>query len=143
MCIPVSRHVLANVASVELPSSHGNQASCLRRWSVLACPTLVLVFVGGMCFLPALSAQKDSHCEGPPALEKAIAEHPTAAAYDALGAHFAGQSKFSCAISAFRTAVRLDPNSWQGHYNLGVALLTSGNAKQAAADLTTASKLNP
>jgi hypothetical protein len=73
-----------------------------------------------------MRAQSAVHCQGPAALEKAIAEHPSAGAYDALGAHFASKSQFACAIASFRSAIRLDPSSWQGHYNLGVALLTSG-----------------
>ena len=97
-----------------------------------------------LAFAPvALSAQSASHCQGPAALETTIAEHPSAAAYDALGAHFASQSRFSCAISAFKSAIRLEPDSWQGHYNLGIALLTSGDTKQAADELKTAAKLNP
>ena len=79
---------------------------------------------------------------GPPALDKAIADHPTSAAYDALGAHFASKSQFACAISAFRNAIRLEPDTWQGHYNLGVALLTTGEAQKAADELKTALKFN-
>ena len=98
----------------------------------------VLVFVS-----PSLSAQNTSHCQGPAELEKTIADHPSAAAYDALGAHFASQSRFSCAISAFKSALRLEPDSWQGHYNLGIALLTSGDIQQAADELKTALRLSP
>jgi tetratricopeptide (TPR) repeat protein len=93
----------------------------------------LLVFV-----LLDLPAQNTSNCHGPTALEKTISEHPSAAAYDALSAHFASQSRFSCAISAFKAAIRLDPDSWQGYYNLGVAMLTSGDAQQAAQQLKTA-----
>ncbi|WP_263337616.1 tetratricopeptide repeat protein [Acidicapsa dinghuensis] len=94
--------------------------------------------------VPGLAAaQATSPCHGPADIEKAIATHPTAAAYDALGAHFASEQKFGCAISAFESAVKLDPGSWQGHYNLGVALFTSGKAQRAAVELSAASKLNP
>lgn len=89
------------------------------------------------------AAQSASPCHGPADIEKAIAAHPTAAAYDALGAHFANEQKFNCAISAFESAVKLDPGSWQGHYNLGIALFTSGKAQRAAVELGAASKLNP
>jgi len=143
MCVPVSVQAFPARASEEFSASLWNLIPLFRFRRIAIYRALLLALVPGLGFMPGLLAQKDSHCEGPPALEKAIAEHPTAAAYDALGAHFAGQSKLSCAIPAFRSAIRLDPNSWQGHYNLGVALLTSGNAKQAAGELNSASKLNP
>ena len=143
MRFPPSLHGFAERASVASSFPGWNRASSLQRRSLLAGRSLGLLLITLMGFVPWLSAQKDSRCEGPPELAKAIAEHPTAAAYDALGAHFAGQSRFSCAITAFRSAIRLDPDSWQGHYNLGVALLTSDNAKQAAGELSTASRLKP
>src|SRR5579863_199363 len=73
-----------------------------------------------------LYAQSPARCQGPAALENALTQHPTAAVYDALGAHFASENRFGCAIPAFESAVRLDPASWQGHYNLGVALFSAG-----------------
>src|SRR5579862_7990976 len=89
-----------------------------------------------------VTAQDTSHCQPPPAFEKEIAAHPSAAAYDALGAHYASQSRFACAISAFESAIRLDPNSWQGHYNLGLAFMSSGNTKKAVDEFRTALNYN-
>ena len=71
-------------------------------------------------------SQTHPDCQPPTNLKSAAAQHPTAAVYDAVGAHFASQNRFACAIPAFEEAVRLDPVSWQGHYNLGIALLSSG-----------------
>src|ERR1700746_3348066 len=104
-----------------------NQASCSPTKCMNLSATLHASIQAGLVacliFVPLyLPAQKVNHCPGPSVLERAIAEHPSAAAYDALGAHFAGKGQFSCAISAFKSAIRLDPGSWQGHYNLGVAL---------------------
>jgi tetratricopeptide (TPR) repeat protein len=98
-----------------------------------------------VCCLLSLSAlaQQSSACKGPADLEQAIAAHPSAAAYDALGASFASQHLLSCAIHAFESAIRLDPNSWEGHYDLGIALLTSHDLKRAAHELQTASTLKP
>src|SRR3954447_25502225 len=123
-----------------------NQARCSPQ-KRMNFPGTLLIRAGGLALLTSVTlsarAQKISHCEGPPALEKAIAEHPSAAAYDALGAHFAARNHFSCAIPAFESAIRLDPDSWQGHYNLGVALLTSGHTQRAADELKTAVKFSP
>ena len=88
-------------------------------------------------------AQQPSSCKGPSDLEQAIAAHPSAAAYDALGAYFASHRQLSCAIHAFESAVHLAPNSWEGHYDLGIALLSSHDLKRAAHELQTASSLQP
>ena len=88
-------------------------------------------------------AQQNTPCSGPADLEHAIASHPSAPAYDALGAYFAGHHQLSCAIHAFESAVRLEPNSWEGHYDLGIALLNSHDLKRAARELKTASDLKP
>jgi len=90
-----------------------------------------------------VTGQKNSACTGPSNLEQAIAAHPSAAAYDALGAYFAGHHQLSCAITAFESAIHLEPNSWEGHYDLGIALLTHHDPQPAAHELQTASKLLP
>jgi tetratricopeptide (TPR) repeat protein len=94
-------------------------------------------------FLFPASAQQNVSCNGPADLEHAIASRPSAAAYDALGAYFAGHHQLSCAIQSFESAVRLEPTSWEGHYDLGIALLTSRDLKGAAHELKAASDLKP
>ncbi len=58
-------------------------------------------------YRPNLAAQDVAACKGPAELEQTIKVHPSAGAYDALGAYFGQQQKISCAISAFESAVRL------------------------------------
>jgi Flp pilus assembly protein TadD len=71
----------------------------------------------------SVALAQTSTCKGPPELERAIAAHPSAPAYDALGAYFGQHRELSCALSAFRSAVRLDASSWEAHYDLAIALL--------------------
>jgi len=68
-------------------------------------------------------------------LEKAIASHPSAGAYNAIGAYFGSQRQFSCAISAFESALHLDSKSWEAHYNLALTLLERGSAERAVREL--------
>src|ERR1700726_3101403 len=97
-----------------------------------------------LCAFPLMvRAQGTSTCTGPAALEHALTPKPSPGAYEALGSWFATQRRFSCATSAFESAIRLDPNSWQSHYDLGIALLSIGNPKRAAQELQTASRLKP
>ena len=78
-----------------------------------------------------LAAQDVATCKGPAELEQGIKAHPSAGAYDALGAYFGQRQKISCAISAFESAVHLDLNSWEAHFNLALALLQSNQPTQA------------
>ena len=82
-------------------------------------------------------------CKGPAELENAIHAHPSAAAYDALGAYFGQQQKFSCAISAFESAIRLEPNSWEAHFNLALTLLQTHQTERAAHELRVAIQAKP
>jgi tetratricopeptide (TPR) repeat protein len=63
--------------------------------------------------------------------------------HDALGAYFGQRQKLSCAISAFESAVHLDPNSWEAHFNLALALLQSSQPTRAARELRIATHLQP
>jgi len=82
-------------------------------------------------------------CEGPPELEKVIRTRPSAGAYDALGAYFGQKQQLTCAISAFESAVRLDPNSWEARFNLSLALLQSEQPARAARELRIAISKRP
>lgn len=95
------------------------------------------------CCVCAGGQTEGPRCKGPAELEKAIAAHPSAAAYDALGAYFGQQKQLACAISSFRSALHLAPKSWEAHYDLAIALLQHGDVEQAARELRTAAGLKP
>jgi tetratricopeptide (TPR) repeat protein len=97
------------------------------------------------CLFPFVAATQvtSSACKGPTDLEQASTTHPSAGVYDALGAYFASHGQLSCAISTFESAVHLAPDSWESHYDLGIALLTDHNPKRAAHELQIASTLKP
>src|SRR5579863_3931402 len=82
-------------------------------------------------------------CVPPTPLAQELASHPTAAAYNALAGYFAARSDFACAISAFRSSLKLEPNSPQAHYDLATALLAQGNAQEAILELRRSLKLQP
>jgi Flp pilus assembly protein TadD len=97
-----------------------------------------------LLFLSAvLPATLGAQCQEPADLERAIKTHPTASAYDALGAGFAERREFKCAIAAFEQALRLDPNSWATHFNLGLALLQEQDSGRAITEFRTSVKLKP
>ena len=61
--------------------------------------------------------------------------HPTFEGFNSLGLRLAQGKQYSCAISAFEAALRLDPKSRETHYNLGLALGATGEQKRAASEL--------
>jgi tetratricopeptide (TPR) repeat protein len=72
-----------------------------------------------------------------------VKTHPTVEQFDALGVQFARQEQYSCAIPAFEAALRLDPNSWELHYKLALALAHSGDHKRATGELRSVIQQRP
>jgi putative PEP-CTERM system TPR-repeat lipoprotein len=117
-------------------SFHGNVGIRRLTWRSL------LLTLSVLCVFPSIAfAQGSPSCKGPVALNQMLASNPSSGGYEALGTWFAKHRQFSCAISAFESALRLDPKSWQSHYDLGITLLTSGNPRGAVAELKAASSL--
>ena len=77
------------------------------------------------------------------ALRRNVESHPTADTLGTLGLQFAKLEQYACAIPVFTAALRLDPNSWELHYNLGLALAHTGDQKRAAAELRTVVQQKP
>jgi tetratricopeptide (TPR) repeat protein len=100
--------------------------------------------VAFLCWTGAAYAQQPAtKCAPPQALSEQLASHPTAAAYDALGRYYGDQRKFGCAASAFRSSLKLDPNSAQTHYYLALALLAEGDAQDAILEFRRSVTLQP
>ena len=105
---------------------------------------LILIWVcAAPAFIAPVAAQQQAGCKGPAELERAVLEQPTPSAYNDLGAYFGQRKQFSCAISAFETALRLDAKSWKARYNLALALREKGELKRAASELHEAVAQNP
>ncbi|MEO8657005.1 MAG: tetratricopeptide repeat protein [Bryobacteraceae bacterium] len=79
-----------------------------------------------------------SACDGPPALTSAIQTNSSARTHIALGVWFAERKQFLCAIDLFEAAVRVDPSSWEAHYDLALALLGAGRDDDAERHLRAA-----
>lgn len=127
-----------NSLFVHNESFHRNAGRRRSTWRSL------LFTLSVLCVLPSIAfAQSSAGCNGPTALDQVIASNPSSGAYEALGTWFAKRRQFSCAISAFESALRLDPKSWQSHYDLGITLLSSGNPRGAITELKAASVLKP
>lgn len=76
-------------------------------------------------------------------LLETVRDHPTAGAYNTLGALFAAAGQVSCAIPAFEISLRLDARNWEAHYNLALAFLSSGDQTRAATELGAAIREKP
>src|SRR4029077_13818752 len=82
-------------------------------------------------------------CTGPAELESVIRSHPSEGGYDALGAYFGQHQKLSCAISAFESALRLEPDSWEARFNLSLALIQNHQAERAVRELRIVVRAKP
>ena len=69
--------------------------------------------------------------------------HPSAEAFNTVGALWAQDRKYDCAIAAFDAALRLDPTVWDARYNKGLALVSVQNYEQAVKELHQAVKEKP
>ncbi len=85
--------------------------------------------------LPQECLHPDKTTEPLRELLEAIADHPTAGAYNTLGALYAQQSLDACAVGSFEASLRLEPQNWEAHYNLGLALMKRGDRKKAEGEL--------
>ena len=114
------------------------QVTKMCRWTQIA----LCAWVVQACSLHLLG-QMPANCKGPGELEKVLASHPSAGAYDALGAYFGQRQQLSCAIAAFEAAVHQDRNSWEARFNLSLALLQKHDAARAARELRVAVRIKP
>jgi protein O-GlcNAc transferase len=76
-------------------------------------------------------------------LLETVRDHPTAGAYNTLGALFAAAGQVNCATPAFQISLRLDAKNWEAHYNLALAFLSSGDQTRAATELRAAIREKP
>jgi tetratricopeptide (TPR) repeat protein len=64
--------------------------------------------------------------------------HPTAGAYNTLGALYAAAGQVKCAIPVFQLSVQMDSKNWEAHYNLALAFLTIRAPARATTELRAA-----
>jgi tetratricopeptide (TPR) repeat protein len=130
------------------------RASCLLVFLEAACLAVVAAQApansAARTALPALSPSLAADCSSRKGASQPVSElletlhdHPTASAYNTLGALFAQQGRDHCAISAFEASLRLDEHNWEAHYNLAVALIRRGDRSRATAELHAAIEQKP
>ncbi|PYX85691.1 MAG: hypothetical protein DMG70_02775, partial [Acidobacteria bacterium] len=113
-------------------------------WNHLRMSLLPAFFIGIVCiFSLSQMGQPAPACTGPADLESVIHSHPSAAAYNALGAYFGQHQKLSCAISAFESAIGLDPGSWEARFNLSLTLIQDHQPQRAVRELRIAVRAKP
>jgi tetratricopeptide (TPR) repeat protein len=108
----------------------------MRISSFIAGLAVVTVHFGG-------HGQSRSACRGPDPLEAAVRDHPSARTWAALGGWFGEQQQYRCALSAFQTALRLDPQSAELHYYAGLTLHSEGSSQEALRELQRSTELDP
>ena len=110
----------------------------MRGWAQIGLCWLLLAVLNTVAL-----AQVPAFCKGPAELERVLATHPSAGAYDALGAYFGQRQELACAIAAFEAAVHQDPSSWEARFNLSLAFLQKHEPARAARELRVVVRLKP
>jgi len=77
-------------------------------------------------FAASLSARSES-CTGPASIESQLRTHPNAVSYIALGKWFNAYHRTACALEAFRSALKLEPDSKEALHGLAIALTAAGD----------------
>jgi len=112
----------------------GGMIFCGVMWRIAA--AALLAGSAGM-------AQQPAGCTPPAELRSVLSSNPTAEAWSAAGYVFIEKQQRKCAIAAFQTAVKLDPNLVEAHYNLGIALAELGDHAGSVQELHAAARLQP
>jgi tetratricopeptide (TPR) repeat protein len=93
--------------------------------------------------LSLLGRPADAEVEYRRALEQGPEGKQIVLAHSGLGAALAAQHRTAEALPELELAVRLRPESAEGHYNLGTALAELGRNREAASELAIAVRLEP
>ena len=80
-------------------------------------------------------AQLPEPCKLPEHIQQDISTNPAVEKWGAVGGMFAQRGQMSCAVAAFREGLKLDPDSPEANFNLGLALTQTGSPKQAVKPL--------
>lgn len=89
------------------------------------------------------AAQLPVACKPPAAAVNAPAGTPKAEVDDAVGVWFAQRGKLDCSVAAFQEAIRLQPDSAEAHFDLGLARERQGEEAAAAGEFRLALRYDP
>jgi tetratricopeptide (TPR) repeat protein len=98
---------------------------------------------GPVAALPKSCLVRSRASEKISALLETVQNHPTAGAYNTLGALYAQAGRLSCAVPAFEASLKLENQNWEAHYNLALAVLQRGDRSGAERELKTAIQQKP
>lgn len=105
--------------------------------TLICCNALLLIAgVRAMAQLPAT-------CKAPASARNAPAGTPSARVYDAVGVWFAERGDQTCAVAAFKQALRLEPHLAEAHFDLGLVRQSQHQPAAAASEFRMALRYDP
>jgi tetratricopeptide (TPR) repeat protein len=63
--------------------------------------------------------------------------------FNALGASYAREKRYECAVAAFKASLKIDPSSWETHDKLALAYAAENAFEPAAAEFRAAIRQKP
>lgn len=118
----------------------GIEARRVAKRPCLFCAALAVCWVAGI--RPA-HAQLPPACKPPAAAKQAPPGTSPAQVYDAIGVWFAQRNDLTCSVAAFEQALKLDPQSAEAHFDLGLARQTQDRNDAAIREFQLALQYNP
>ena len=97
----------------------------------------LIVAISGLC------AASPSVCTPPPDLRARLQIKPSADAYGDLGMWYGDHRQYGCAVNAYRDALKLQPESAENLYLLGLNLLRDGDFSDAVKPLQQSIEIKP
>src|SRR5215831_3915589 len=99
---------------------------------------LLLVATLGVGVVPG----RAETCTPPASMKTVLRAHPDADSYSQLGGWYANRRQFACAADAYRSALKLKPQSSTLAYLLGLNLFRAGDSAAAATSLENSLQLS-
>lgn len=110
-------------------------------------PTMkcLLIFCGALLLFGSARSwgQLPDGCKLPASVMPVPGKGFSASAYDSVGTWFAEKGDLKCAAAAFKEALRVDPQSAEAHFDLGLVRQRQQNGAAATTEFQLALKYNP
>src|SRR5437867_9427385 len=103
----------------------------------------LLAFVLELVASVTTVATTDAGCVAPQQLQAKLRIRPDSSAYVEIGTWFGDRTRFRCAADAYRSALKLDPNSARVSYLLGLSLYSVGDMEGAVKALRQSIQIDP
>jgi tetratricopeptide (TPR) repeat protein len=114
-----------------------------HRGSIRGAAKLLVIARSSLIVAGASLSGWTQTCTSPTSLDARLHAHPNADTYAAIGTWFSENHKADCAVEAFQSGLKLEPDSARLSYLLGLSLCAAGRMQEAVTPLHQSIQLDP